>query len=63
MDGGIDPARLLSMGFPSQEYQSRLPFFSPGDLTDPRIKLLSPHWKVDSLLLSPQGSPIILTDN
>ena len=31
-----------SMGFPRQEYWSRLPFPSPGDLPDPGIKLLSP---------------------
>ena len=28
----------LSMGFPRQEYWSGLPFPSPGDLPDPRIK-------------------------
>ena len=28
----------LSMGFPRQEYWSRLPFPSPGDLPDPGIK-------------------------
>ena len=28
----------LSMGFPRQGYQSRLPFPSPGDLHDPRIE-------------------------
>ena len=35
----------LSMGFSRQEYWSRLPFFSPGDLPDPRIEptsLMSP---------------------
>ena len=31
----------LSMGFPKQEYQSGLPFPSPGDLPDPGIKLAS----------------------
>ena len=29
------------MGFPRQEYWSRLPFPSPGDLPDPGIKLVS----------------------
>ena len=29
---------LLSMGFPRQEYWSRLPFLSPGALPDPGIK-------------------------
>ena len=32
----------LSMGFPRQEYWSRLPFPSPGDLPDPGIKPVSP---------------------
>ena len=30
------------MGFPRQEYWSRLPFPSPGDLPDPGIELVSP---------------------
>ena len=32
----------LSMGFPRQEYQSRLPFPSPGDPPNPGIKPASP---------------------
>ena len=32
----------LSMGFPSQEYWSGLPFSSPGDRPDPGIKPMSP---------------------
>ena len=32
----------LSMGFPRQEYWSGLPFPSPGDLPNPRIKPRSP---------------------
>ena len=32
----------LSMGFPRQEYWSGLPFPSPGDLPNPRIKPTSP---------------------
>ena len=32
----------LSMGFPRQEYWSRLPFSSPGDLPDPETELKSP---------------------
>ena len=32
----------LSMGFPSQEYWSELPFPSPEDLPDPGIKDMSP---------------------
>ena len=33
---------LLSMGFPRQEFWSRLPFLSPGDLPDPEITHASP---------------------
>ena len=39
----------LSMEFSRQEYWSRLPFPSPGDLPDPRIKLIgaqNPYIKV-----------------
>ena len=47
---------LLSMGFPRQEYCSRWPFPSPGDLPHPRIEPLYSAWQVDSLPLSFQGS-------
>ena len=40
---------LLSIGFPRQEYRSRLPFPSPGDLPDPGIEPISPALQVDSL--------------
>ena len=33
----VNPQASLSMGFPRQEYSSRLPFPSPGDLPDPGI--------------------------
>ena len=33
---------LQSMGFPSQEYWGGLPFPTPGDIPNPRIKILSP---------------------
>ena len=39
---------LLSMGFSRQEYQSRLPFPSPRDLPNPRIKPNSPTLQADS---------------
>ena len=45
----------LTKGFSRQEYWSGLPFPSPGDLSDPGIKLESPAWQVDPL---PLGSPI-----
>ena len=38
-----------SMGFPRQEYWSRLPFPSPGDLPNPEIEPGSPALQTDSL--------------
>ena len=46
-----------SMGFPRQEYWSALPFPSPGDLPDPRIKPWSPTLQADALPSEPQGKP------
>ena len=46
----------LAMGFSWQEYWSRLPFPSSGDLLNPGIKPVSPAWLVDSLPLSSLGS-------
>ena len=46
-----------SMEFSRQEYWSRLPFPSPGDLPNPGIEpvsLVSPHWQADSLPAEPQ---------
>ena len=39
----------ISMGFPRQEYWSRLPFPSLGDLPEPGIKPKSPALQADSL--------------
>ena len=39
----------LSMGFSRQEYQSRLPFPSPGDLPDPGIEPRFPALQTDAL--------------
>ena len=50
----------LSMGFPRQEYWSRLPFPFPGDLPSPRIKPSSPALQADSLPLSYLGSQRML---
>ena len=47
----------MPMGFSRQEYWSGLSFLPPGDLPDPGIEHKSPAWKVDSLPLSPLGSP------
>ena len=49
----------LSMGFPRQEYWSRLPFPSPGDSPRPGIKPVFLALQVDSLPLSHQGSPFM----
>ena len=47
----------LSVGFPRQEYWSRLPFPSPGHLPDPRTELASLTWQIEFLPLSHQESP------
>ena len=45
------------MGFPRQEYWSALPFPSPGDLSDPGIKLGSPALEAESLPSQSPGKP------
>ena len=45
----------LSIGFSRQEYWSRLPFPSPGDLPDPGIEPRSPLLQADSLLTELPG--------
>ena len=47
-----------SMGFSRQEYWSRLPFPSPGDLPDPGIESRSPALQADSLTSEPPESKI-----
>jgi len=51
------------MGFSRQEYWSALPWSPPGDIPDPRIKLVSPEspalW-ADSLTTEPPGKPIFV---
>ena len=52
------------MGFSRQEYWSRLPFHSPGDLPDPGIEPMSLcllHWQAGSLPLAPPGKPRLQT--
>ena len=44
-----------SMGFSRQEYWSRLPFPSPGDLPEPGIKPGSPALQADALPSEPPG--------
>ena len=47
----------LSVGFSRQEYWSGSPFPSPGDLSDPGIKLGSATLQADSLPLELPGKP------
>ena len=47
----------LFTGFSRQEYWSGLPFFSPGNLPNPRIEPRSPELQTDSLLSEPPGKP------
>ena len=44
-----------SLGFSRQEHWSGLPFPSPGDLPDPRIKPRSPALQADALPSEPPG--------
>ena len=48
---------LLSMGFPSQENQSGLPFLPPRDLSDSEFELSLLHCRWILYLLRHQGSP------
>ena len=53
----------MSMGFSRQEYWSELPWPSPRDVPNPRIKPISLGllcWQVGSLPLVPHGKPPIL---
>ena len=52
---------LLFIEFSRQEYWSGLPFPSPGDLPDPKIKPGSPTLQADSLPSEPPGKPLPLT--
>ena len=47
----------LSIGFSRQEYWSRLPFLSPGDLPNSGIEPRSPALPADSLPSEPPGKP------
>ena len=48
---------LLSTGFPRQEYWSRLPFPSPGDLPNPGIEPMSPAMAGRFFTAEPVGKP------
>ena len=51
------------MGFSRQEYWSRLPFPSPGNLPNLGIKPGSPALQADSLPSEPPGKPFIMVLN
>ena len=48
----------LSMGFPRQEYWSKLPFPSPGDLPGPGFEPLSPALTGGLFTTEPPGKPL-----
>ena len=52
----------LSMEFSKQEYESGLPFPSPGDLLDPGMEPGSPALEEDSLLSEPPGKPFLVME-
>ena len=49
----------LSIGFSRQEYLSRLPVHSPGDLPDPGSIQHLLYWQVDSLPSEPPGKSLL----
>ena len=53
----------LSMGFSRQEYWSRLPFPSPGDLPNLGIEPRSPAFQADALSSEPPGKPYVYAYN
>ena len=58
MSVSLQPTRLqMSMKFSRQEYWSGLPFPSPQDPPDPRIKPSSPSLQADSLPSEASGKP------
>ena len=52
----------LSMGFPRQEYWSRLQFLPPGDLPDPGVEATSLAMAGRFFTTEPPGEPRIMSD-
>jgi len=50
---------LDSMGFSRQEYWSGLPFPSPGDLSGPGFKPMSPALAGGFFTTEPPGKPLV----
>ena len=55
----LDRQAPLSVEFPRQEYWGGLPFPSPRNLPNPRIKLRPPELQADSSLSEPPGKPTL----
>ena len=55
---GLSLPGLSAHGISRQEYWSKLPFSSPGDLLDSGIEPGSPALQADSLLSEPPGKPL-----
>ena len=51
------------MGFSRQEYWSRLPYPSPGDLPNPGIKPRSCALQADALTSEPPWKPYMINEN
>ena len=56
----VDYQAFPSIGFSRQEYQSGLPFPSPGHLPDPGIEPRSSALQADTLPSEPHGKPVDL---
>ena len=54
----VAPQAPLSMGFPSQEYWSGLPFRSPGDLPHPGTEHIFPALAGEFFTTEPPGKPM-----
>ena len=52
------PQAPLSMGFPRQEYQNRLPFLSPGNFQDLKIKPMFPTLVGRFFITEPPGKSL-----
>ena len=53
----------LSMGFPSQEYWSGLPFPTPGDLPDSGIESMFPALAFRFFTAESSGKPIVYSSD
>ena len=61
MTNSLQPQAPLSMEFIKQEYQSGLPFPTPGDLPNPEIEPKFPTLAGGFFTTEPPGKPILYT--